>query len=73
VGFAAFTDHLSFYVMSPKVLKKHESKLRKHVLGKGTIQFDAKNPLPAALVKAIVRARVVENESRSLSKRKTPA
>lgn len=60
VGFAAFKDHCSFFVMSPKVIRMHTSDLKRYKLGKGTVQFSIDKPLPAALVKKLVRARVAE-------------
>jgi uncharacterized protein YdhG (YjbR/CyaY superfamily) len=38
--------------------------LKPYVTGKGTIRFDADKPIPVALVKKIVNARLAENEAR---------
>jgi len=60
VGFAAFAGHLSFYVMSPAVMRAHAVALAPYDTAKGTIRFPAAKPLPAALVRKLVRARVAE-------------
>jgi uncharacterized protein YdhG (YjbR/CyaY superfamily) len=62
VGFAAFADHCSFFPMSPAVITALEKDLKKYRTSKGTIQFPADRPLPAALVKKLVKARLVEKE-----------
>lgn len=62
VAFAAFRDHCGFYVMSPAVMRAHAAELEGYVLGKGSIRFQASKPLPATLVRKLVRARIVENE-----------
>jgi uncharacterized protein YdhG (YjbR/CyaY superfamily) len=38
--------------------------LKPYFSGKGTLRFTADKPLPAALVKKIVRARIEENAAR---------
>ncbi|OGS56334.1 MAG: hypothetical protein A3K60_08300 [Euryarchaeota archaeon RBG_19FT_COMBO_56_21] len=63
VGFAAFKDHLSFFPGS-SVMKKHEGELKNYDTAKGTIHFPMNKPLPAALVKKLVKARIKENEAR---------
>lgn len=61
VAFAAFKDHLSFFVMSPPVMEAHEKDLRGLNTSKGGIRFTADEPLPTALVKKLVKARIEEN------------
>lgn len=63
VAFAAFGNHLSFYVMSPSVMDAHRHELEDYGTGKGTIRFTADVGLPADLVKKLVRARMKENEA----------
>ena len=64
VGFAAFKAHCSFFPMSSTVIAAHEKLLERYATSKGTIRFTVDQPLPAALVKKIVKARIAENESR---------
>ena len=64
VGFAAFKAHCSFFPMSSTVLTAHEKDLAPYSTSKGTIRFTVDKPLPAELVKKIVKARIAENESR---------
>lgn len=62
VGYAAFKSHCSLFPTGSGVLDQFEKELRGHRTSKGTIQFPSDKPLPDALVKKIVRARVKENE-----------
>jgi uncharacterized protein YdhG (YjbR/CyaY superfamily) len=64
VGFAAFKDHCGFYLMSPNLLRAHAAELRAYKLGTACIRFPANKPLPAALVRKLVKARIAENERR---------
>ncbi len=64
VGFAAFKEHCSFFVMGTEVMAAHKHELRPYSTAKATIRFPAEKPLPAALVKKLVRARIKENEAR---------
>ena len=62
VGFAAFKEHCSFFVMSPAVMDAHTKELASYDTSKGTIRFRPEKPLPVTLVKKLVRARIAENE-----------
>jgi len=62
VAYAAFKDHCSLFPTGSGVLDRFEKELRGYRTSKGTIQFPSDQPLPDALVKKIVRARVKENE-----------
>ena len=64
VAYAAFPDHCSFFVMSTEVMRAHAAELESYPVGKGSIRFPADKPLPAALVKKLVKARIAENEAR---------
>jgi uncharacterized protein YdhG (YjbR/CyaY superfamily) len=64
VAFAAFPNHCSFFPMSPSVMEAHKDELKPYETSKGTIRFPAHKPLPAALVKKLVKARIAENEAR---------
>ncbi len=65
VFFAAFKNHCSFYVASKSVMKTFSSELKPYDTSGTTIHFSAENPLPATLVKKIVKARIEENEARA--------
>ena len=61
VGYAAFKNHCSLFPTGSGVLDKFEKELQGYRTSKGTIQFPPDKPLPDALLKKIVRARVKEN------------
>ena len=64
VTYAAFKDHCSFFPMSLAVIEEYKEELKPYFSGKGTIRFTAEDPLPASLVKKIVKARLAENAAR---------
>ena len=64
VGFAAFKDHCSIFPGSA-VMDAYKEELKHYDTSKGTIRFPANKPLPAALVKKLVKARIAENEARA--------
>jgi uncharacterized protein YdhG (YjbR/CyaY superfamily) len=70
VGFAAFENHCTFHVMSPPVMRAHAAELTGYQTGKGSIRFSAEKPLPAALVKKLVKARIAENKGMAQGRRK---
>lgn len=61
VGIGATARHCAFYLMSSSVLKPFAREAASWKTGKGTIQFQPDNPLPATLVRKLVNARIVEN------------
>jgi uncharacterized protein YdhG (YjbR/CyaY superfamily) len=52
--------------MSKKVIADHRKELAGHISGEGTIRFTTEKPLPAALVRKIVKARIKEVEARAV-------
>ena len=64
VAFAAFTNHCSFFPLGSSVLDSFKEELREFRVSKGTLHFPLDKPLPAALLKKIVRGRVAQNEVR---------
>src|SRR5467141_19650 len=63
VWFAAFSKHCSLFPGS-SVIEAFQGELKSYATSKGTIQFPTDKPLPTALVKKLVRARITENERR---------
>lgn len=61
VSYAAARSHCSFYVQSPAVMEALGDELAGFDTSKGTIRFKPEQPIPARLVKKIVRARIAEN------------
>ena len=69
VGFAAFKDHCSFFP-GTKAIATHKDELKAYKTSKGTIRFPVGKPLPAALVKKLVKVKVAQNEERLSKKEK---
>lgn len=65
VYYAAFKDHCSLFPASTKVLEALGEELKPYFSGKGTLRFHADKPIPAALVKKIVKTRIEENAAGS--------
>jgi len=61
VGYAAFKNHCSLFPTGSGVIEKFAKELKGYSTSRGTIQFPSDKPLPDALVKKIVKARVAEN------------
>ncbi len=61
VGYAAFKNHCSLFPTGSGVIEKFAKELKSYSTSRGTIQFPSDKPLPDALVKKIVKARVAEN------------
>jgi uncharacterized protein YdhG (YjbR/CyaY superfamily) len=59
--FAAFKNHCSLF-MSTYLTKTLKKELASYQIAKGTIRFTADKPLPAALVRKLVKARIAQNE-----------
>jgi uncharacterized protein YdhG (YjbR/CyaY superfamily) len=64
VGYAAFKEHCSFFPMSGRLVEEFADELKAYKTSKGTIQFPIDKPLPAPLVKKMVKARVAQNETK---------
>ena len=61
VGFGAAKKHCAFYLMSGSIVEAFAADLGGYDTSKGAIRFQASKPLPAALVKKLVKARIREN------------
>ena len=74
VWFGAGASHCAFYPGA--VIQDFEADLEGYETSKGTIRFQPERPLPATLVRKIVKARVAQNaskqsRSKSSARRKT--
>ena len=63
IWYAAFSGHCSLFPTA-SVVETFKKELEGYPTSKGTIQFPTDKPLPAALVRKMVKARVAEVESR---------
>jgi uncharacterized protein YdhG (YjbR/CyaY superfamily) len=68
VGYAAFRDHCSFFPMQASLIDQMKDELKNYRTSKGTLQFPQDKPLPAPLLKKMVKLRVAENEIRAAVK-----
>ena len=59
VWYAAFASHVSLFPTA-SVIESFKNELQGFSVSKGTIQFPIDKPLPIALIKKIVKARVAE-------------
>lgn len=60
VAFGAFKNHLSFFPMSSTLIAQIPEAAA-FATSTGTMQFQPEKPIPATLVKKIVKARIVQN------------
>ncbi len=63
VAFGAASEHCALYPMSATAVEAHQEELKGFDTSKGTIRFQPDHPLPAALVKKLVQARIAENRA----------
>jgi len=61
VAFGATATHCAFHPMSSSTVQAHRDELASYDTSKGTIRFQPDKPLPAALVRKLVKARMAEN------------
>jgi uncharacterized protein YdhG (YjbR/CyaY superfamily) len=64
VAFGARASHCALYPMSASTVRALARELRSYDTSEGTIRFAADRPLPASLVRKVVRARIAENADR---------
>jgi uncharacterized protein YdhG (YjbR/CyaY superfamily) len=70
VAFGATANHCAFFPMSSSTVAAHQDELKGFDTSKGTIRFAADKPLPVALVRKLVKARIAENEGHEDSQRR---
>jgi len=62
VWYAAFANHCSLFPTG-SIIEAFKHDLDGYVIAKGTIQFPLDRPVPTALIKKLIRARVAAAES----------
>lgn len=70
VFFAAATKHCSFFPGAHPI-EAHAEALARYRISKGTVRFTPDEPLPAALVKTLVRARIAEFAAKPAARRRS--
>ena len=68
ISFAAFKNHCSIFTLSHAVMKALAEELEQYDCKGITIHFPPDKPLPAALIKKMVRLRLVEDADRALAR-----
>jgi uncharacterized protein YdhG (YjbR/CyaY superfamily) len=63
VWFAAFSNHCSLFPTAA-VIEAFKKELKGFSTSKGTVHFPMDKPLPIALIKKLVKARVAQKESK---------
>jgi uncharacterized protein YdhG (YjbR/CyaY superfamily) len=63
-GFAAFKNHLSYLPFSGSVLEKVADDLDGYTMTKSALHFRVDRPLPKALVRKLIQARLAEADRR---------
>jgi uncharacterized protein YdhG (YjbR/CyaY superfamily) len=61
--YAAFSDHCSLFPTA-SVIEAFKDELRNFSTSKGTIHFPVDKPLPATLVRKLVKARIAQKEQK---------
>ena len=67
VWYGAGANHCSFYPGA--IVEAHKADLQRYEISKGTIRFQPNAPLPAGLVKKLVKARIAANAARASADR----
>jgi len=67
VWYAAWKNHCSLYPLTGAVKK---ADLKGYLISKGTIRFSYDKPLPAPLIRRLVKGRMKENEARAAKRDK---
>lgn len=63
--YGAYKNHCGFYPGSPPMIASLAEELKGFKTSKGAIQFPLEKPLPAALIRKIVKLRAKENDARA--------
>ena len=59
--FRLWKEHIGLYI-PPPIIKEHKRELKDYITATATVRFPIDKPLPVALIKKLVKARVKMNE-----------
>lgn len=62
VWFAAFKNHIGFFIRPP-IIQEHKHELKAYETTKATVRFPIDKPLPVALIRKLVKARISKNKA----------
>ena len=65
VAFGATSRHCALYPLTGTTVAQFADELAAFDTSKGTVRFQPDRPLPVALVRRLVKARIAENERRA--------
>jgi len=65
VCYAAFAEHCSLFGMSGTLLGPFKDELKKYSTSKGTIRFAVDKPLPAMLIKRLVKHAIAQKDAKA--------
>jgi uncharacterized protein YdhG (YjbR/CyaY superfamily) len=60
VWYAGFTQHCSLFPITASIRKAHAAALKGYHTSTGTVRFPLGQPMPVALVRRLVKARIAE-------------
>lgn len=63
-SYGAAAKHCALYPLSPTTVEAFLDDLNAYSTSRGTIRFQADDPLPEELVRRLVKARIAENAAR---------
>ena len=69
-GLGAGVNHCAYYPMSGAIVQAHLNELKGFETSKGTIRFAPDKPLPATLVRKLLKARITEIEGKAVKSKR---